>query len=129
VPGSVSVWAMSPGDALDAVIIEADAREHVNVRGAAAHVEELGVEPRADDLKATDEGWPFAPAPAPPRFQRQDIADVLLFVLLFALVGAVLGLYALALVSLVQAEWLRGALAAAVATGIGSVLAIAWLKA
>jgi hypothetical protein len=69
------VWAMSPGEALDAVIVDVDARERVNVSGAPAHVEHAGLWPEPDDLKATDEAWPFAPPPRPPRFDRQDFAD------------------------------------------------------
>jgi hypothetical protein len=120
---------MSPGEALDAVIIDADAREHVNVRGAPAHVEETAREPRASDLKATDEGWPYAPPPRLPRFQRQDITDALLFVVLFAVAGAVLGLYAVALIAVIEEEWLRGAVATAIAAALTAALATVWLKA
>jgi hypothetical protein len=59
---------MSPGAALDAAVVQVDAMEKVNVRGAPARVEEIARSPEADDLKATDEGWPFAPPPDPPRF-------------------------------------------------------------
>jgi hypothetical protein len=129
VPGPVTVWAMSPGEALDAVIVDVDARERVNVSGAPAHVEHAGLSPEPRDLKATDEAWPFAPAPRPPRFDRQDFADALFFIALIAVAGAAVGLYTYALLSIFEGEWLRAVLAAGIATLPAAGLAIRWLKA
>jgi hypothetical protein len=59
------VWAMSPGEAVDAVLVNdaalvnVDAREKSNVRVAPARVEEIGREPEAEDVKATNAGWRF----------------------------------------------------------------------
>ncbi|HZM18370.1 MAG TPA: hypothetical protein VFB87_03055 [Gaiellaceae bacterium] len=120
---------MSPGDALDAVIVDVDARERINVSGAPAHVEHAGLSPEPRDLKATDEARPFAPPPRPPRFDRQDFADALLFIALVAVAGAAVGLYAYALLSIFDGEWLRAVLAAGIATLPAAGLAIRWLKA
>jgi hypothetical protein len=124
----ITVWAMSPGEALDAAVVYVDASKHINVRGAAAHVEETARTPDPDDLKATDEGWPFEPAPRPPRFDRQAIADSLIFVAVLGIAGAVLGAYAFAVFSLLEGEWIRGLVAAAVATVPGGGHAALWLK-
>jgi hypothetical protein len=96
---------MSPGDALDTVLVYIDAQELINVRGAPAHVEEIGEEADAHDLKATDQGWPFEPPQQPSRFDRQDITDSLIFVGILAMRGAVIGAYALALFSLLRGDW------------------------
>jgi hypothetical protein len=128
-PEPMAVWAMSPGEALDTAMIYVDATEKVNVRGSPAHVEEIAREPDPDDLKSTDEGWPFAPPPRPPRFDRQDIADSLIFIAIMGIAGAVLCAYAFALFSLLEGEWIRGLVAAVVATVPGAGVAALWLKA
>jgi hypothetical protein len=125
----LTVWAMSPGDALDTAVMSVDAREKINVRGVPAHIEEIGREPDPDDLKATDEGWPFDPAPRPQRFDRQDIADASIFIAVLALAGAVVGLYGFALLSLLEGELLRAAIAAGIATIPAAGLAARWLSA
>ena len=66
--------------------------------------------------------------PRPPRFDRQDIADSLIFVAVLGIAGAVLGAYALAVFSLLEGEWIRGLVAAAVATVPGGGHAALWLK-
>jgi hypothetical protein len=92
-------------------------------------VEEIGRRPEADDLKATDEGWPFEPAPHPARIDRQDVADSLIFIVVLATAGAVIGGYAFALFALLEGEWLRAAVVAAIATMPAVGLAALWLKA
>jgi hypothetical protein len=129
VPQPLAVWSMSPGEAIDAVIAYLDSTERVNVRGAPAHVEEIGRRPKPDDLKATDEGWPFRPPPRLRRFGRQDIADSLIFISVFAVAGAVLGSYAFAAFSLLDGEWLRAVIAAGIATVPATGLAALWLTA
>jgi hypothetical protein len=129
VPGLITVWAMSPGEALDEAIISVDAREKINVSAAPASVETIGLEPDPDDLQATNEGWPFAPPPRLPRYDRQDVADSLIFIAILAVVGGVLGAYAYALFALLGSEWVRGVIVAAIATLPAAGLAAAWLKA
>jgi hypothetical protein len=125
----ITVWAMSPGEALDGAVIYVDSSERINVRGAPAHVEEIARTPDPDDLKATDEGWPFQAPPRPPRFDRQDIADAAIFVAILAVAGAIVGLYAFALLAALDAEWLRAAVAAIIATIPAAGLAALWLRA
>jgi hypothetical protein len=125
VPAPITVWAMSPGDALDTAVIHVDSSEKINVRGSPAHVEEIGRTPDPADVKATDAGWPFEPPPRPPRFDRQDVADSLIFIAVLGIAGAVVGTYAFALFSLLGGDWLRGVVAAGVATVPAAGLA--WL--
>jgi hypothetical protein len=119
---------MSPGEALDTVLVYIDAQEKINVRDAPAHVEEIGMEADARDLKATDQGWPFEPPKQLSRFDRQDITDSLIFVGILAMRGAVIGAYALALFSLLRGDWELAVLVAAIATVCATALALAWLK-
>jgi hypothetical protein len=129
VPGPITVWAPSPGEALDAAVVYVDSQEHINVRAAPAHVEEIARTPDREDLKATDEGWAFEAPPRPPRFDRQDIEDSLIFIAILGTAGAVIGLYAFALFSILSGEWLRAVIAAGVATIPAAGLAALWLKA
>jgi hypothetical protein len=64
---------MSPGEALDTVLVYIDAQEKINVCDAPAHVEEIGKEADAHDLKATDQGWPFERPQQPSRFDRPTL--------------------------------------------------------
>ena len=123
VPRPLTVWAMSPGAALDAAIISVDAREKVNVRGATAHVDEIARDPDPEDLKATDAGWPFAPPPRVPRFDRDDLVSAVIFVALIARGGIAVALFAFAVLAGLDAEWLRAAIAAGIATLISAALA------
>jgi hypothetical protein len=111
VAGAITLWAMSPGDALDAALIYVDASEKINVRAAPAHVEEIGLKPDPDDIKSTDQGWPFEPPPRAPRLDRQDVADALIFIAILAIAGGVIGSYAFALFSLLDGDWVRAAIA------------------
>lgn len=129
VPGPITVWAMSPGVALDEAIISVDAQEKINVSAAPASVEAIGTEPDPDDLEATTIGWPFAPPPRLPLFDRQDAADGLIFTAILAVGGGVLGAYAYALFALLDGEWARGLIVAAIATVSAAGLAAVWLKA
>ena len=128
-PDAITVWAMSPGDALDAALIQVDANEKINVRGAPAHVEEIGREPVSDDIKATEQGWPFEPPKRPSRFDWQDVADALIFVAILGIAGAVLGAYAFALFSVLDGDWIRAAIVASIATIPATGLALLWLNA
>ena len=120
---------MSPGDALDAALMYVDASEKINVRAAPAHVEEIGLKPEPDDVKATDHGWPFEPPPRPSRFDRQDVADALIFISILAIAGGVVGAYAFALFSALDGDWVRAAIIASIATIPATGLALAWLTA
>jgi hypothetical protein len=128
VPGAMTVWAMSPGDALDAALIHVDASEKINVQAAPAHVEAIGGEPERDDIKATDEGWPFEPPSSVPRFDRQDFSDELILISILAIAGGVMGAYAFALFSLLEGDWIRAAVAGSIATVPATGLAVLWLK-
>jgi hypothetical protein len=129
VPGAITVWAMSPGDALDTALMHVDASEKINVQAAPAHVEEVGGKPESDDIKATDEGWPFEPPQRPPRFDRQDFADALIFISILAIAGGAIGAYAFALFSALDGDWVRAVFVASVATVPATALALFWLKA
>ena len=129
VPEAITVWAMSPGDALDAALVYVDSVEKISVRAAPAHVEEMPGVPEPDDLKATDEGWPFAPPPSRPRLDRQDVADAAIFVSILGIAGAVIGLYAFALFSVLDGDWVRAVIAAGIASVPATGLALFWLKA
>jgi hypothetical protein len=129
VPGATTVWAMSPGEALDAVLVNVDARKKINVRGSPARVEEIGREPEAEDVKATDAGWRFGPPERLPRFDRQDVADSVIFIALLGIAGAVIGAYAFAVFSLLHGNWVRAAVAGVIATVPAAGLALAWLRA
>jgi hypothetical protein len=129
VAGAITVWAMSPGDALDAALIYVDASEKINVRAAPAHVEEIGLKPDPDDIKSTDQGWPFEPPPRAPRLDRQDVADALIFIAILAIAGGVIGSYAFALFSLLDGDWVRAAIAGGIATIPATGLALFWLTA
>jgi hypothetical protein len=119
---------MSPGEAIDAAIVYVDATEKMNVGAAPAQVEEIARLPEPDDIKATDEGWPFAPPPRRPLFDRQDAADAVIFVALLGLVGAVIGLFAFALFSVLNGDWVPAAIPASIASLAGAALAALWLK-
>jgi hypothetical protein len=129
VPGAITVWAMSPGDALDAALIHVDSSEKINVRAVPAHVEEIGGEPQPDDVRATDQGWPFKPPPRLPRFDRQDVADALIFIAILSIAGGVIGAYAFALFSALDGDWVRAAIAGGIATIPATGLALVWLTA
>jgi hypothetical protein len=129
VPAPIIVWAMSPGHAIDTAIVYVDASEKIGVGRARAHVEEIARAPEPEDIKATDEGWPFEPPPRAPRLDVQDVADSLIFIAILGLAGAVVGLYAYALLSLLDREWVRGVVAAGIATAPAAGLAARWLRA
>jgi hypothetical protein len=125
----MTVWAMSPGDALDAALVHVDAHEKINVQAVPTHVEEIGRKPESHDIKATDHGWPFEPPKRPPRFDRQDIADALILIAILAAVGGVIGAYAFALFSALHGDWVRAAIAGGIATIPATGIALYWLKA
>lgn len=119
---------MSPGEAIDAAIVYVDATEKINVGAAPAQVEEIARLPEPDDIKATDVGWPFAPPPRRPLFDRQDAADAVIFVALLAIVGAVIGLFAFAMFFALNGDWVPAAITASIASLGGAALAGLWLK-
>jgi hypothetical protein len=128
VAGAITAWAMSPGEAIDAAIVYVDATEKINVGAAPAQVEEIARLPEPDDIKATDEGWPFAPPPRRLLFDRHDAADAVIFVALLGIVGAVVGLFAFTLFSVLNGDWVPAAITASIASFAGAALAALWLK-
>lgn len=69
------------------------------------------------------------PSTRPAALHRQDVADAFIFVFLLAIVGAVIGLYAFALFSALDGDWVRAVIAAGIASVPAAGLALYWLKA
>jgi hypothetical protein len=64
-----------------------------------------------------------------PALIRQDVADSVIFIALLGIAGVVIGAYAFAVFSLLHGNWVRAAVAGAIATVPAAGLALAWLKA
>jgi hypothetical protein len=58
----------------------------------------------------------------------KTLADAVIFVALFAIVGAVIGLFAFAQFSVINGDWVPAAITASIASLAGAALAALWLK-